>query len=92
MAISDIRNQHNDGSARSDAAQKRARDAVASPEEKQNVASTAPSEDAEELSLKLRCPITLELPVAPVMAEDGKIYEAKAIRDWFETKGTQLAR
>ena len=84
--MDDITNKHTDGSARTDAAQKRARDAVASPEEKQNVASTALSDDAEELSLELRCPITLELPVAPVMAEDGKIYEAKAICDWFETK------
>jgi len=32
------------------------------------------------------CPITHELPIKPVMAEDGKIYEERAIRQWFGTK------
>lgn len=32
------------------------------------------------------CPITHELPIKPVTAEDGKIYEEKAIREWFGTK------
>jgi hypothetical protein len=32
------------------------------------------------------CPITHELPIAPVMADDGKIYEEKAIREWFSKK------
>jgi len=32
------------------------------------------------------CPITHELPIKPVTAEDGKIYEEKAIREWFSTK------
>ena len=49
MAISDITNEDNDGSARSDAAQKRARDAIDHTEdarsEKKKVASTAPSDD-----------------------------------------------
>lgn len=30
------------------------------------------------------CPITLELPVRPVTAEDGHVYEEFAIRSWFE--------
>ena len=29
------------------------------------------------------CPITQELPVEPVTAMDGKVYERKAIEDWF---------
>ena len=32
------------------------------------------------------CPITHELPIAPVMADDGKIYEEKAIREWWSQK------
>ena len=32
------------------------------------------------------CPITHELPIKPVTAEDGKIYEEKAIREWFSQK------
>ena len=32
------------------------------------------------------CPITHELPIKPVTAEDGKIYEEKAIREWFLQK------
>ena len=31
------------------------------------------------------CPITQELPVDPVTAEDGKIYERSAIETWLET-------
>ena len=29
------------------------------------------------------CPITAELPIDPVTAEDGRCYEASAIEDWF---------
>ena len=29
------------------------------------------------------CPITQELPINPVMAEDGKIYERAAIEEWL---------
>jgi len=76
-----------DGSPRTAAAQKRARDAVDLTEdarsEKKKVALTAPSDDAVELVLELRCPLTLQLPTVPVMAEDGKIYEEEAIRRWF---------
>ena len=32
------------------------------------------------------CPITHELPIAPVMAKDGVVYERAAIERWFETK------
>ncbi|GMI46999.1 hypothetical protein TrCOL_g11128 [Triparma columacea] len=34
------------------------------------------------------CPITFELPIDPVMAEDGKIYERSAIEQWLREKMT----
>ena len=85
--MNDITDNHADGSPRTAAAQKRARDAVDLTEdarsEKKKIALTAPSDDAVELALELRCPLTLQLPTVPVMAEDGKIYEEEAIRRWF---------
>ena len=70
----------------SDAAQKRARDPDAvdltddpSPEKRQKKALTA-------IAKEFVCPITQELPIKPVTAEDGKIYEEKAIREWFSKK------
>ena len=36
---------------------------------------------------ELVCPITAELPVDPVMAEDGRVYERRAIEDWIERPG-----
>ena len=32
----------------------------------------------------ITCPITAALPVVPVLAEDGRIYERAAIRRWFK--------
>ena len=32
-----------------------------------------------------KCPITHNLPVDPVMAEDGRVYERDAIEEWFKT-------
>ena len=63
---------------------KRPADAVdltkdASPEKKQKVALA-------DIAKELVCPITQELPIRPVTAEDGKIYEEKAIREWFSKK------
>tara|TARA_B100000963_G_C22628379_1_gene673578 strand:- start:1517 stop:2371 length:855 start_codon:yes stop_codon:yes gene_type:complete len=46
------------------------------------VASKA-SDDSEGWVDEYKCPITQELPVDPVMAEDGRCYEASAIEDWF---------
>ena len=57
--------------------------------------------DTEEASKKMRksindvaadlvCPITQELPIDPVMAEDGKIYERNAILEWFSEKGARI--
>ena len=31
------------------------------------------------------CPITQELPIDPVTAEDGRVYERSAIEEWFKT-------
>ena len=69
------------------AAKKRACDADAdavdltddeSPEKKHKVALNAIAEE-------LICPITQELPVEPVLAEDGRIYEKKDLLQWFGT-------
>ena len=40
----------------------------------------------DTLADEFLCPITSELPVDPVMAEDGRVYERKAIKEWFATK------
>ena len=34
------------------------------------------------------CPITQELPIVPVMAEDGKFYERWAIEEWLSKRHT----
>ena len=31
------------------------------------------------------CPITQELPIDPVTAEDGRVYERSAIEEWLAT-------
>ena len=38
----------------------------------------------EEAFAELVCPITFSLPVDPVMAEDGKVYERSAIEEWLK--------
>jgi len=35
------------------------------------------------------CPITQELPIDPVMAEDGRVYEWSAIESWLARAGQQ---
>ena len=69
--------------------QKRARDADAvdltedaSPREKKI------RESINDAAKEFICPITHELPIQPVMAEDGKIYEREAIVEWFARKAT----
>ena len=37
-----------------------------------------------EAFAELVCPITFSLPVDPVMAEDGKVYERSAIEEWLK--------
>ena len=41
----------------------------------------------EEAMNELVCPITWSLPVDPVMAEDGKVYERSAIEEWLKQQG-----
>jgi len=36
---------------------------------------------------ELVCPITFSLPVDPVIAEDGKVYERSAIEEWLKQQG-----
>ena len=40
----------------------------------------------DEMADELVCSITQELPVEPVTAEDGRIYECDAIASWIETR------
>ena len=68
-----------------DNARKRSSDAIdlteeASPQEKKMRASI------NNVAADLRCPITQELPIDPVMAKDGKIYERTAILKWFRKR------
>lgn len=35
---------------------------------------------------ELLCPITQQLPVDPVMAQDGRVYDREAIKEWIDTK------
>ena len=37
----------------------------------------------DESAEELLCPITQALPLDPVLAEDGKVYERVAIEDWL---------
>ncbi|CAH0364822.1 unnamed protein product [Pelagomonas calceolata] len=66
--------------------QKRSRDADADATEDASHREKKMRESINGAAAELLCPITLKLPIQPVMAEDGKIYEEKAIRDWFAKK------
>ena len=55
----------------------------ASPQEKKHKVATAA---LTTIAKEFICPITQELPIKPVTAEDGKIYEEKAIREWWSKK------
>ena len=45
----------------------------------------------DEMAEELVCPITQELAVDPVTAEDGRVYERSAIEDWLkQTVGAQV--
>lgn len=39
--------------------------------------------DLDHMADEYVCPITLQLPVEPVIAEDGRCYEKRAIEEWF---------
>ena len=41
----------------------------------------------DDTAEELVCPITTELPVDPVTAEDGRVYERRAIEDWIARPG-----
>ena len=43
-------------------------------------------ESINDIAKEFICPITQELPVDPVIAKDGKIYERDAILEWFRKK------
>lgn len=43
-----------------------------------------PSPCDDDVLAEYRCPITQELPVDPVIAQDGQSYERTAIEDWLE--------
>ena len=43
-------------------------------------------EHTQQIAEEFICPISQELPIKPVIAEDGRIYEEKDIRQWFGTK------
>ena len=38
------------------------------------------------IATEFLCPVAHELPIAPVMAKDGVVYERAAIERWFKTK------
>ena len=40
----------------------------------------------DDVATEYLCPITAELPLDPVMAEDGRIYERQAIEEHFATR------
>ena len=70
----------------SEASQKRARNAIDLTTEDVSPREKKMRESINGVAAELRCPITQELPFDPVMAEDGKIYERKAILEWFSKK------
>ena len=45
-----------------------------------------------EMADELVCPITQELPVDPVTAEDGRMYERQAMEEWLRSKAGQAVR
>jgi hypothetical protein len=53
---------------------------------KRAATDTAPlkQQPDEEIIAEYRCPITQELPLDPVVAEDGQCYDRSAIEEWFQ--------
>ena len=45
-----------------------------------------------ECADELVCPITQELPVDPVTAEDGRLYDKQAMEEWLQSKVGQAVR
>ena len=44
----------------------------------------------DEMADEWICPITTELPIDPVMAEDERIYERAAVEEHIRTQGAEL--
>ena len=64
------------------------RRAATKPEtEEQNKRYKVMEQCFDDTAEELVCPITFELPVDPVTAEDGRVYERRAIEDWMERPG-----
>lgn len=40
----------------------------------------------DEMAEEFLCPITQELPIDPVTAEDGRVYERSALKDWLDRR------
>ena len=62
----------------------RLRDAYAAIQTENSCFKTTTSNMVDELL----CPITQQLPVDPVMAEDGRVYDLWAIKEWIEKTKT----
>ena len=41
-------------------------------------------EAIDGMAVEFLCPITQELPLDPVTAEDGRVYERRAIENWLD--------
>tara|TARA_B100000787_G_scaffold166696_1_gene152309 strand:+ start:344 stop:1135 length:792 start_codon:yes stop_codon:yes gene_type:complete len=46
----------------------------------------------DDVAEEYACPITFELPIDPVTAEDGRCYERNAIEEWFERQPQSLVK
>mmetsp|Transcript_14066 Transcript_14066/g.41922 ORF Transcript_14066/g.41922 Transcript_14066/m.41922 type:complete len:269 (+) Transcript_14066:86-892(+) len=66
---------------------KRQRELESALEEKENETKRAKTV-INGIADEFVCPITQELPVDPVTAEDGKVYERSAIEQWLTQKQT----
>ena len=59
------------------------------PPRKSKKAKTESKASLAQIALEnLLCPITHRLPVRPVVASDGHVYERAAIEQWLQTKST----
>ena len=63
---------------------KRCRPSEAAEAEDETVQLRRHKSATEEAFAELVCPITFSLPVDPVTAEDGKVYERSAIEEWLK--------
>lgn len=64
---------------------KRGRRAASEPELEEK--SKKLQQCVDNVAEEFLCPITFELPVDPVMADDGRVYERRAIEEWIARPG-----